>query len=367
MTSTPNADGPRDITLTDPATGATSVMTGAINYGASPNDTIRLLAGSNPSTPLGGEAQNPIRVQVLDANGVTPVSGATIVFSAVPAVGFAACGNATTCTVISDENGEASSRMTALTAGTMTITAQLAPASYSPSKQVQGTLFATSSALDLSLTSPSVWIAQGATIDIPLSAKVLVNGVGTSGRTVNYSITQGIGALASPNAVTNSSGIATTTLHLASMAAEVDISACVSPQNAPCRIFHVFAVPSQALRLVPVAGSLQFTAVGQSFQPVTVRVADTSGDPVRGANIMFQLLIGRDNGGDSRVSIGDTNIQHRPLPVILASSKATIVSDGNGLASIQPTNAGIPGAIVIQGTASVGIASVPFAAQSFGR
>jgi N-acetylglucosamine kinase-like BadF-type ATPase len=82
---------------------------------------------------------------------------------------------------------------------------------------------------------------------------------------------------------------------------------------------------------------------------------------------MFQLLIGRDNGGDSRVSIGDTNIQHRPLPVILASSKATIVSDGNGLASIQPTNAGIPGAIVIQGTASVGIASVPFAAQSFGR
>jgi hypothetical protein len=367
MTSTANADGPHDITLTDPATGATSVMTGAINYGAGPTDIIKLLSGSNPSTPRGGEAQNPIRVQVLDANGVTPVSGATVVFSAVPSVGFSACANATTCTVISDESGEASTRVTALTAGTMTITAQLAPASYSPAKQVQATLFATSSALDLSLSSPSVWIAQGATLDVPLSSTVLVNGVATSGRTVNYSVTQGTASLASATASTNSNGIATTTVHLVSMAAEVDISACVSPQNSPCKIFRLFVVAASSLRLVPVAGSLQFAAMGQRFQPVTVRVTDTSGDPVRGANITFQLLIGRDHGGDSGVSIGDTNIGHRPLPVVLASSKSVAISDTNGLASIQPTNAGIPGAIVIQGTASVGIATLPFAAESFGR
>ncbi|HSS96259.1 MAG TPA: Ig-like domain-containing protein, partial [Terriglobales bacterium] len=367
ITSPANADGPRDITLTDPATGATSVMTGAINYGAGPNDIIKLLAGSNPSTPRGGEAQNPIRIQVLDANGVTPISGATVVFSAVPSVGFSACANATTCTVISDENGEASTRVTALTAGTMTITAQLAPASYSPAKQVQATLFATGSALDISLSSPSVYIAQGATLDIPLSSKVLVNGVGTSARIVNYSITQGTGSLSNTAVSTNTSGIATTTLHLASMTSEVDVSACVGTQNSPCKIFHVFAVPASSLRLVSVAGSLQFAAVTQRFQPVTIRVSDSSGDPVRGADIAFQLFISRDNGGDSSVSIGDTSIQHRPLPVILASSKSFIVSDVNGLASVQPTNAGIPGPIVIQGTASVGIATLPFAAQSFGH
>jgi hypothetical protein len=367
MASTPNADGPRDITLTDPATGATAVMTGAINYGAGPNDIIKLLAGSNPSTPRGGEAQNPIRVQVLDANGVTPISGATVVLSAVPAVGFSACANATTCTAISDENGEVSTRVTALTAGTMTITAQLAPASYSPAKQIQATLFSTSSALDLSLSSPSVWIAQGATLDVPLSSKVLVNGVATSGRAVNYSITQGAGTLTSTTASTNTSGIATTTLRLTSMSAEVDVSACVGTQNSPCKIFHLFAVQTSSLRLVPVAGSLQFAAVGQRFQPVTVRAADTSGDPIRGANIAFQMLIGRDTSGDSSISIGDTTIQHRPVPVILASSKATVVSDGNGQATVQPTSMGIPGAIVIQGTASVGIATLPFTAQSFGR
>jgi len=112
---------------------------------------------------------------------------------------------------------------------------------------------------------------------------------------------------------------------------------------------------------------LQFVGVGQNFQPVTVRVLDTIGDPVRGANITFQLLIGRDTGSNTGVSIGDTTIQHRPLPVILGSSKATLISDSNGLASIQPTNAGIPGAILIQGTAMSGVSSLPFAAQSFGK
>jgi hypothetical protein len=364
----PNSDGPRDITLTDPATGATSVMTGAVNYGAGPSDIIKLVAGGNPTTPVGGEAQNSIRVQVLDPNGVTPVGGATVVFSASPAVGFSACGNAAMCTVFSDENGEVATRVTPLTAGTTTITAQLAPASYSPAKQVQTTLFSTSSTLDLALSSPSMWIAQGATLDLSLAAKVLVSGVGSAGQTVNYSITQGAGTLSGPSATTNTGGVATVNLHLANMASEVDVSACVGPQNSPCRIFHLFAVTPASLRLKPVSGSLQFAAVGQGFQPVTVRVSESGGgNPVRGANVVFQQLIGRASNGDNSVLIGDTNLHRNPLPVVLASTSATALSDVNGLASIQPSSAGIPGAVVIQGTTISGIASVPFLAQSFGR
>ncbi len=367
LTTAANPDGPRDITLTDPVTGATSVMTGAVNYGAGPNDILKLLSGSNPSTPRGGEAQNPIRVQVLDANGVTPISGASVVLSASPAVAFSACGNAATCTVLSDESGEVLTRVTPLTAGTTTITAQLAPASYSPPKQVQTTLFATGSSLDLALSTPSVWIAQGATLDIALAAKVLVNGTGAAGSAVNYSITQGAGTLSSASAATSASGIATVTLHLATMASEVDVSACISPQNSPCRIFHLFAVTPSSLRLAPVSGSLQFATVGQSFQPVAVRVFESGGgNPVRGASVTFQLLIGRYTDGDSGISIGDTNIQRHPLPVVLGSSKATLLSGSNGLASIQPANAGISGAIVVLGTATTGIASLPFLAESFG-
>lgn len=212
-----------------------------------------------------------------------------------------------------------------------------------------------------------MWIAQGATLDVPLAAKVLVNGVGVSGRTVNYGITQGAGNLSSLSALSNTSGIATVNLHLANLASEVDVSACVSPQNSPCRIFHVFAVSSSSLRFEAVSGSLQFVAVGQSFQPVTVRLLDSVGNPVGGVNVTFQLLISRDMNSDSGLSIGDTTIQHHPLPVILSSSKATLVSDANGLASILPSNAGISGAIVIQGNATSGTASLPFLAQSFGQ
>jgi len=37
VTAPAQPDGQRDLTLTDPATGATSVMTGAVSYGAGPN------------------------------------------------------------------------------------------------------------------------------------------------------------------------------------------------------------------------------------------------------------------------------------------------------------------------------------------
>jgi hypothetical protein len=94
---------------------------------------------------------------------------------------------------------------------------------------------------------------------------------------------------------------------------------------------------------------------------------DSVGNPVGGANVTFQLLISRDVNSDSGVSIGDTTIQHHPLPVVLNSFKATLVSHANGVVSIVPSNAGISGAIVIQGTATSGIASLPFLAQSFGR
>jgi hypothetical protein len=61
--------------------------------------------------------------------------------------------------------------VTPLTAGTVAISAVLAPASYSNPRSVQTTLLATSSALDISLPSPFAWIAQGATLDLQLNAR----------------------------------------------------------------------------------------------------------------------------------------------------------------------------------------------------
>ena len=42
-------------------------MTNALTYGAGPDDIIKLIQGSNPATPAGGQAPNPIQVRVLAA------------------------------------------------------------------------------------------------------------------------------------------------------------------------------------------------------------------------------------------------------------------------------------------------------------
>src|SRR5438046_10712722 len=105
-------------------------MANVLIYGAGPTDTIKLVAGSNPATPGGGEAVNPIRIRVVAADGVIPVSGASVFFTATPAVSFSACNGASSCTVLTDQSGQASTRVTPFTAGTISISAVLAPASH---------------------------------------------------------------------------------------------------------------------------------------------------------------------------------------------------------------------------------------------
>ena len=52
--------------------------------------------------------------------------------------------------------------------------------------------------------------------------------------------------------------------------------------------------------------------------------------------------------------------------MILASSQATVVSDANGLTSFSISTGGFAGDIAVIGSASVGNASLQFAAQQLG-
>jgi len=361
------ADGLHPITLSDPATGSASSMTDVVTYGAGPTDSIRLIAGSNPVTPVGAVAANPIRVGAYTDDGVTPVAGASIAFSVVPAAGLNACAGASSCTLLTDESGQVSTRVTVLSAGTMTITAALAPASYNPAKLVQTGLQGTSSALDLALTSPYVWIVQGASLDVPLTARVLSFGSPLKGRTVNYQIAKGSGTLTYTTTTTNASGDSNNTLHLSNMTGDVWVSACVEPGDTPCQTFYVTSVPTSALQMQPVAGSVQVISAEQSFQLVTVRVTDSSTppNPVRGADVVFEQTVYRIEGayavpgGD-----GDTIIIRNPTPVIVSSSQTTVQTDVDGLVSVTPSTGGVQGAAEIDGTASAGNSSLSFSLES---
>ena len=161
------ADGAQSLTITDPASGAFSTMTGALTYGAAATDNLVLVAGLNPSTPVGTQATNPVRVRVVAADGITPVSGATVNWSTTNNATLSACGGTSSCNTTSDEGGAASTWVTPGATGVATITAALAPAVYSPPKSVSATLLGTESASDIGVTTPYLSIAQGRRLLFP--------------------------------------------------------------------------------------------------------------------------------------------------------------------------------------------------------
>lgn len=257
VTTPPMPDGVQNISLMDFRDGAASTMTGVLTYGASASDTLRLISGANPPTPVGGQAALPVTVQVVAASGAMPVAGASVLLVSSPAASLAICGGSSTCTVLSDLSGEVSTAATILSPGINSITAKLAPASYPNPQTVQATIFGSSSVLDISLTNPFLWIAQGATLDVPLIARMLSSGNPLRARMVNYILTKGSGTFSAGSALTDSNGYASSTLHVAAISGDVQVSACVAPANAPCQTFYGTAVPVSALQLQALAGTSQ--------------------------------------------------------------------------------------------------------------
>jgi hypothetical protein len=258
--------------------------------------------------------------------------------------------------------------MTVLSAGVLTLTAKLAPASYSNPQQVQTTLLGTSSSLDLVLRAPPLWIAQGATVSLPVAARLLSNGTPVSGTSLSFQITGGTGTLSAASSATDSNGNASVNLQVSSLAASVRVSICVAPGNTPCQVLNATMVQTSSLQLQPVSGILQITTPGQSFQPVLVRAVDMSSPPhpVFGANVTFLAYIGRMPGNQPIIWVGETQTSQPSMPVILAETQSTVHSDINGVASAALTTAAMSGNIAVLGSATAGNSSVAYEAQQLG-
>jgi hypothetical protein len=87
-------------------------------------------------------------------------------------------------------------------------------------------------------------------------------------------------------------------------------------------------------------------------------------NPVLGASVLFQSLMGRTADNAPIVSGGDTTITTNAMPIILGMSQATLTSDANGLASMQPSTGGFQGALAILGVVTGGQGTLPFQLQS---
>jgi hypothetical protein len=352
------SDGPQTITISDPVSGAFSIMTGVLTFGAASTDQIVLLQGANPSTPVGTQATYPVIVRVLAADGVTPVDGATVGWTATNGAALSICGGTSSCSAISDESGMASTWITPTAAGNVTITATLAPGVYSSSPSVVATMTATSSSQNIGVATPYLWIAQGASVSVPLGAWVMSNGTPQNGVTVNFTIAQGQGVLSSPSAVTNSNGYASVTLTLTNFAVNVQITACVAPGNNPCQTIYGNPVALAMLNLQAVSGAGQ-VVTGTVFQPLKVRVTDSSTppNPVLAASVLFQSTV-LAPAGNNLMPPGDPTVSQTGMSVILSASQSTVESDVNGMAKFVPTVGSFTGPLEIEIQVSAGTAAV---------
>jgi hypothetical protein len=349
--------------------GAFSTMTDVLTFGAAATDGIVLVQGANPPTPVGTQTTNPVTVMAVASDGVTPVNGATIVWSTTNGATLSACSGGSTCSVVSDEGGLASTWVTPTLPGNVTIAAELAPAVYNPPQTVVATITTSPPAsTNIAVTTPNLWIAQGASLTLPLTAQVVnQNGAPLPGTNVSFFFSFGSGVLSAPQATTNSAGYASVNLTLTNMSSGFQINACVLPGDNPCQQIYGFAVSPSALNLQAVSGAGQMVE-GPGFQPLTVRVTDSSSppNPVEAASVLFQSTVLRPSGNNLTLSTGDPSNTENEMPNILSSSQISVQSSSNGLASMTPSVGVFTGTLEVEVQISAGtVATLTDVLESF--
>ena len=320
-------DATYSVTVMDTVTGASSVMENVLHVGSA-DARLVLLGGSNPQVPVGTQAPNPMRVQVVDSNTGDPVAGATVNFSVPASASIVGC-NLTNCTMITDQNGVAGVYLLVKSAGASLIQATL-PTGGSTAVTINGV----AAALEITLDHPTLYVASGVSASFPVTATVVANGAAVPNRTVNFVLNSGSATFQPASSLTDSRGVATSTISVTKLISDVNISACVAPNNAPCRTLIIHPVAAEAVDIQRVSGDQQLISVGQSFAPLTVKVVDVNANAVAGMAVQVLVDVYRAPNDTVRVVRGEAVTFTRDEPVVLSTSGAILFSDANGMVTL---------------------------------
>lgn len=313
--------------ITLDAVGAAGTVSSSFSAGRE-----QMLPVSAPSGYLrvGTAAAVPFAVRVVGGDGVTPVSGESVIFSAIGgAIQFGACGGAS-CTVSTNAQGLASSTVLAGAVGTVTLSAAAASGSATAS------LIAGAETMSL-VTAPSGSVNVGSAAPVLLAVRVLgVDGVSpVSGEVVSLRTTTGSALLgacggARCDLATNASGLVSTTVTPTS-AGTVVVTA-ISVAGTQTATLLGLALPDLLQVVSAPTGTLY---VGSASSPgVSVRLLLADGTtPVAGQPVTFTVSGGAGSFG------------------ACASAVCTVVTDANGLAT-TPVTALAAGQLLVLATAA---------------
>ena len=184
---------------------------------------------------------------------------------------------------------------------------------------------------------------------------------------INFRVAKGVGGLTSGTGTTSDAGYASTTVHLVNHSSDVQVTACIAPNNSPCQTFTLFATPASRWRLENVSGSVQVIPEGQTFLPLVLRVTDgaSPSNPVMGVNLIFDVTLARipkDNGPPGGGEDGGGGGRNG-MPVILGTYQTQAPTADGGLASMVPTVGNVQGYCDVLIAASGGPVNAQFHLQ----
>jgi hypothetical protein len=276
------------------AVGGAAAQTATFTSKLKP-DLFAILTTPGTSVLAGEIASSPLAVKVVLADGITPVAGIAITFTATSSNGgtatFNVCG-ASLCVITTGSDGTASMPVIAGAAGIVTLSAT----ANLPSGAAALTASLTILPNQLALTTQyvTVFVAEGASVPQTLSVAATVNGNPAPGQPVHWTQAGGY-ALTATDTLTDAPGTTSVVATLGPLAGGAQASATACAWTKICVMFSAAGVPVGSMQALILIGAQQSITGAAAFTPVVVQVVDAAGHSVTGAAVsIYQALTALD-------------------------------------------------------------------------
>jgi hypothetical protein len=311
-----------DVAVNDLVTGGTTIMSQALTYGT-PEPTLNLVTAPSGTIAASQTAGVPFAVRVVAADGITPLVDQSVTFTASGGtVIFGACGT-NSCTLQTDATGTASTSVTPLAPGVITLTAA----------DIAGTITALFTAANevrtITAVNPAEYIAAGAIVSWTPQISLTDNLTSIAGIPISWQAISGRIAVSPSQSAANEQGIAQSSATAGPLAADAQASITACAWLTTCTIFTAQGVDPGDLSLAILSGASQSVSAGSTFVPVVLEVTDSAGHPVAGATVQIYQTI---DAWQPQCP------NHGPCPIapVYNSSVTALTSDANGLITITP-------------------------------
>jgi hypothetical protein len=318
-----------DVTVTDPATQGWATIEGASNGGLSygPQSNDGLLIVSAPANAIAIGVPVPFTVRAL-ANGTSPAPGVSVTYTVTQGKATLACGQPA-CAVTTGEDGLATVTVTATNSAPAQVTASLANGATVTAR------FAGAAPPAIAAIDSPLHLAAGASFNWTPQALVLSSGLPYSGQTVTWSASAGA-VISAASTSSDATGIAWTQVTAGPLSSgqSVAIQACLAVSGSSgCAAFSILADDPSMASLTAVSGASQILAVGDPLSPVVLRVTDTNGQPLAGAQVSFYETLRQWTPPCQPSGMC-------PTAPMLASQTVDAISGAAGLVTLNPISDG---------------------------